>query len=147
VRARIAAVLEGLVLTTGTLGTLTEAHCGYDAMPTGVSRVRSHLAFGVAVPRTESPVEQRQRQGRILYVSTPVAVRLLHRHRSTDAIADVDAALAAESEVIVAVLSTAGTSGLQVTYTGTSSRGSVSDPAELYMLQLDFLATYHIATT
>lgn len=150
VRARVAATLEGLVLTTGTLGTLREAPCDYDAMPSGVPAQRQHLAFGVAVPTTTEAPEQKQRQGRPLRVATSVRVRLLHKQRTTDAVLDMDHAVAAESEAIVAVLGASGANGLQVTYTGTSERRPIPPTPEVpgaVLLQLDFLATHRIATT
>lgn len=150
VRARTAAALQGLVLTTGTAGTLHEAPCDYDAMPAGVPAQRQHLAFGVAVPSTTEAPDQKQRQGRPLRVSTALRVRLLHKQRTTDAVADMDAALAAESEVIVAVLGVAGTGGLEVTYDGTAERRPIPPSQEVpgaILLQLDFTATHRIATT
>jgi hypothetical protein len=146
VRARIAATLEGLTLTTGTLGTLREAPCGYRDIPDGVPDQRMHLAFGVALSNTQPDPAvpgQRQTQGRPLRVVSTVAVRLLHKHRRSDAIADEDAAMAAESEVIQAVLGVNGASGLQVVYTGTQQRSAVS---ESMLIEIQFFATYHIAT-
>lgn len=145
VRARIAAALEGLTLTTGTLGTLREAPCSYDDMPAAVPDQRVHLAFGATLSRTVPVPVQRQRQGRDLRVASDVAVRLLHKRRRSDAVSDVDDAMAAEAEAIVAVLGVSGADGLQVTYQGTSRRADVAQP-ESYMIELDFLATYNAAT-
>lgn len=146
VRARVAAALDGLTLTTGTLGTLHEAPCGYDGMPRQVPDQLVHLAFGAAVLRTVPAPVQRQRQGRELRVESTIGVRLSHKRRRSDAVADEDAALAAETEAIVAVLGVSGADGLQVTYQGTSRR-SASEQPESYLIEMDFSATYNLATT
>jgi hypothetical protein len=143
VRARIAATLEGLTLTTGTEGTLYEAPCGYHDMPAGLGDQRRHLAFGVAIVSTTESPEQRQRQTRPLRVEHVVSVRLVHKRRVTDAVADEDAALAAEAEAIVALLGTGGGDGLQVTYRGTSRREPIP---EGIMITIDLRATHLIAT-
>lgn len=143
VRARIAATLEGLTLTTGTAGTLHEAPCGYHDMPAGVPDQRLHLAFGVALTRTAPAPVQRQTQGRPLRVTSTVSVRLIHKRRASDAVADEDAALAAESEAIVAILGTSGADGLQVTYQGTSSRNPIP---EGLLITIDLEASYLAVT-
>jgi len=143
VRARIAATLEGLTLTTGTAGTLREAPCGYHGMPAELPDQRMHLAFGVAVTTTKGAPEQRQRQSRPLRVESAVSVRLAHKRRTSDAVADEDAALAAESEAIVALVGTGGADGLQVTYQGTSRREPIP---EGIMITIDLRATHLIAT-
>ncbi len=147
VRARIAAALEGLVLTTGSLGTLNEAPCAAEDFPKAVPAARSHLAFTVSLPSQDAVPVQRQRQGRALRVVELASVQLLHRCRTTDTVSDIDDALAAESEVIVAVIGASGADGLQVTYSGASQRSKQSDPENTYLIRLDFPASYHIATT
>ena len=148
VRARIAAALEGLTVATGTL---YEAPCGYDAMPGDVAHGRVHLAFGVAISSTS--IVPAQRQGtpssrRPLLCQSTVAVRLLHRHRgATAARTDVDGALQVEGQVLAGVLDTAGTDGLMLSYARTPRRLQVADPADAFMVELEFLASYNILTT
>lgn len=145
VRARVAGTLEGLGVTAGTL---EEAPCGYDGFPGAVPRVRAHLAFAVAVTSTTIEPVQRQRQSRELRVRDSVSVRLLHRLRDSDEVADIDSAMATEADAIAAVLGTAGTTGLQTVYAGTSTRQAVEvDGGRFYMLQLDFAATRLAAVT
>ena len=143
VRARLAAALEGLTVLAGTL---REAPCSFDAFPAEVPQARRHLAFAVSLSRTSEAPEQRQRQGRPLRVSHDVAVRLLHRQRKTDTVADIDAAMRAEAAVVVAVLGASSSDGLQVTYAGTSARRDAGSPEDAYLIQLEFTAAHHIPT-
>lgn len=150
VRARIAATLQGLVLTTGTAGTLHEAPCDPERIVQDTPVQRLHLAFGVLVRTTNPlPTIQRQRQGRPLRVMTTVSVYLLHKQRKTDMVLDRDYAAAAESEAIVAVIGTSGSDGLEVTYDGTPLRQSnptLDDRPGSILTQIDFLATHNVAT-
>ena len=152
-RARVAATLEGLEIQTGTRGTLHEAPCDYYQIPDAVPAQRQHLAFGVSVTRTGgNPPHpgQRQGRGRPLRVESDVSVRLLHKQRETDATADLDAAMAAESEAIVAVLGISKADGLQVSYMGTSERRPVpasQDVPAAVLVTIEFMATHFIPTT
>jgi len=118
VRQGLAAALDGHAVTAGTL---REAPVVYDRMASadGVPDGRVHLAFALAILSTALPAVQRQSQGRDLLVTSTIGLRVLHRLRRSDEVADLDSALATMA---------AQESGSD-TFTAT---GTVIDAAELF---------------
>ena len=145
VRQALAAVLEGHAVTAGTL---REAPTVYDQLnrADGVPDGRVHLAFAVGILSTSIPIVQRQTQGRDLLVSSRIGVRVLHRLRRSDEVADLDSALTTEGEVVSRLLSQARGAGVSLAYSGTPRRVRVPDP-ESVLLELTFDSTYTIATS
>jgi len=144
VRARLAAALQGVTVTGGTLH---EAHCPYDDLPQGLSDLQAHLAFGVVVGPTTGYGSERQRPPQPWLVQSPITVRLVHRmRRDHAAVVDYDTMLQVEAEAVIAALAISGADGLALTYTGTSLRQAGSTPIDLYLVQLDFRAVHSIPT-
>lgn len=140
-RARIATAINTDLAADG----WTESRYAYPLFPGQDSRLIVHLGYAVGLISTTPVRPDRQAQSFGAVVQTTVGVRFAHRLRADAMVADYDAALDAEGDLLISVMGSSQTDG-QVVLQGVTTRDVVAD-GTLYLGEIRFtvLHTYAIA--
>lgn len=143
VRQHVAGMIDAALAASGWV----ESPVVYDAFGTGVSGERAHESYAVGCPSTDYYVpdapKPRQKEAVGQLVQTDVGIRMLYEIGSGKQVADYDAALDAEREVLNAISAAPRAPGLHLVLSRIPTVRTVEDG--WFSAELHITATHRIA--